>query len=484
MWSGTSTSTVDCAALIPPQTITGNFLQIVTDKGTVTYSLDAKVFASGQSYHLMITVNAAAIDATISVTDWDSTGKITVTPAEGGRQLTIDPIANVTYTGSAQTPAIVVKYNNTTLTKDAANGYTCLWSNNIDAGTAVVVAIGQGTYAGAIAGATFTIQKANPTYTAPTSRTPKYSGEAEQLINAGSSSDGTIYYKLGSGQWTDDATTITATALGDYTVYWKIVGDANHNDVAESSLSVTVTSLSPDDVGKVICSSGHVHDTVSDAEAHGCTASGIIAYVNEGGVASNTCPEVSGTYAGLALALTDVSGNYKWDTTGNNCLTQSTDWAITKLWFDGVASTNALTSTEGTCASHTHAAAVVAKAYPTARPSGASMWFLPSIGQWNLMVKKMAVKAGYAERDMDWPSNSYSGHYRAPLNTVITAAGGTALAGTFYWSSSDYGSNYAWYANFSNGHIHNWQKTATNFSVRAAFAFLPVGAYSLTRERR
>lgn len=83
MWSGTSTSAVNCAALIPPQTISGNFLQIVTDKGTATYSLaSSKSFASGSSYQMTITVNAAAVGTTVAITGWTGTGNVTVQPTE------------------------------------------------------------------------------------------------------------------------------------------------------------------------------------------------------------------------------------------------------------------------------------------------------------------------------------------------------------------------------------------------------------------
>ena len=81
MYSGTSTSTVNCAALIPPQSISGNFLQIVTDIGTATYSLATeKSFTSAYSYQLTITVNAAAVGTTTSISGWTGTGSVTVQP--------------------------------------------------------------------------------------------------------------------------------------------------------------------------------------------------------------------------------------------------------------------------------------------------------------------------------------------------------------------------------------------------------------------
>lgn len=83
VYSGNSTAaTLSCAALIPPQTISGNFLQIVTDKGTVTYSLSNKAFATAKSYTFNITINAAAIGTTVAITGWTGTGNVTVQPTE------------------------------------------------------------------------------------------------------------------------------------------------------------------------------------------------------------------------------------------------------------------------------------------------------------------------------------------------------------------------------------------------------------------
>ena len=65
-----------------------------------------------------------------------------------------------------------------------------------------------------------------------------YTGSAQTLITAGTASGGTMYYKVGHGEY---ATTLPqATNAGTYTVYYKVVGDTNHNDSAEDSLEVTI----------------------------------------------------------------------------------------------------------------------------------------------------------------------------------------------------------------------------------------------------
>ena len=86
----------------------------------------------------------------------------------------------------------------------------------------------------------FTISKAAPTQVDPTAKTDLvYTGSAQNLINAGSSLDGTMKYKLGdNGVYSEDIP--SAINAGDYTVYYKVFGDPNHEDSAEQSLVVTI----------------------------------------------------------------------------------------------------------------------------------------------------------------------------------------------------------------------------------------------------
>lgn len=90
------------------------------------------------------------------------------------------------------------------------------------------------------------IAKAAPTYTAPTKKNNlTYNGNSQALVNAGSATGGTLQYKVGSGSW--GTSVPSATNAGSYTVSWKVVGDANHTNVNETSLG----SIS---IAKVPCS--------------------------------------------------------------------------------------------------------------------------------------------------------------------------------------------------------------------------------------
>ena len=75
-YTGGSTGSASCAALVVPEAggFTGEFLQIITDMGTATYSLSSKVLASGSAYTFNITVSAAAIGLTTTITTWTNGG--------------------------------------------------------------------------------------------------------------------------------------------------------------------------------------------------------------------------------------------------------------------------------------------------------------------------------------------------------------------------------------------------------------------------
>lgn len=83
------------------------------------------------------------------------------------------------------------------------------------------------------------ITKADGSVTAPAAKTDLvYNGKAQALITAGSSTTGTIQYKLNNGEYSTALP--EATNAGTYTVSYKVVGDENHEDVDEASFSVTI----------------------------------------------------------------------------------------------------------------------------------------------------------------------------------------------------------------------------------------------------
>ena len=135
-----------------------------------------------------------------------------------------------TYDGTAKTPTVTVKDGEATLVENT--DYTLAYTANTNAGTATVTVTGKGNYSGTKT-ATFTIKTADITPTAPTAKTGLvFNALPQTLISAGSAQGGEMQYystSLPSG-----------FEAKEYTVYYKVVADANHNDVAAQSFKVTI----------------------------------------------------------------------------------------------------------------------------------------------------------------------------------------------------------------------------------------------------
>ncbi|MBR0441214.1 MAG: bacterial Ig-like domain-containing protein, partial [Firmicutes bacterium] len=114
-----------------------------------------------------VTVTAAAAEGS-NYKAAEKTATLTVSAADIS-EAEIDPIADVEYTGSAQTPEPVVKLGDKTLVKDT--DYTVAYADYINVGKATVTVTGKGNYTGSVdAGFNITKAKAiaeNVTVTAP-----------------------------------------------------------------------------------------------------------------------------------------------------------------------------------------------------------------------------------------------------------------------------------------------------------------------------
>ena len=135
------------------------------------------------------------------------------------------------YDGAAKEPKAVVKDGSTVID---VSEYEIRYENNTDAGNTATVNIidkpnGNYTVSGS---KTFVIQKANIVFNpAPTAADITYDGKPHELLRPGTASGGTVQYALNSATATYRDAIPTGTEAGDYTVYYKVVGDKNHNDL-------------------------------------------------------------------------------------------------------------------------------------------------------------------------------------------------------------------------------------------------------------
>lgn len=78
-----------------------------------------------------------------------------------------------------------------------------------------------------------------PTVTAATANALTYNGTEQALVTAGKTTGGTMLYRLDDSKWSEQIP--TAKNVGKYTVWYKVQGNAEYADVAEQSLTVTVS---------------------------------------------------------------------------------------------------------------------------------------------------------------------------------------------------------------------------------------------------
>ena len=119
-----------------------------------------------------------------------------------------------------------------TIKPDANDNYEAEWT--------FTPAAGYEKYATATGTVTIKVNKATPTFTAPTAQENlTYTGQEQALITAGMTDHGTMRYSLTeNGTYSQDIP--AGTDAGAYTVWYRVIGDANHNDTAPASVAVSI----------------------------------------------------------------------------------------------------------------------------------------------------------------------------------------------------------------------------------------------------
>ncbi len=245
-----------------PLTYTGRAQQLVTEGagsgGTMVYALKAADGTKTFSETIPTAINADDYTVYYKVkgdgnhSDSDE-GQVTVTIApKTVKDPTIelfdengDPLVSYTYDGTPKMPTVVVKDGSTVIGDDVTgenDEYNVIYTNNVDAGTATVNITDKtgGNYT-VTGSATFVIVKADIKFNPePEAANITYDGKAHELVTPGTTSGGTVQYALNSPNTTFSDAIPQATEAGKYTVYYKVIGDKNHNDLAVQFVPVTI----------------------------------------------------------------------------------------------------------------------------------------------------------------------------------------------------------------------------------------------------
>ena len=203
----------------------------MTQTGSLTGEIGAVTIpvttSNYQDINLTVKVNA------VNQIKPEPDGTITATPITYGNEL-----SKSTISGKMKDPTTGDEVKGTfawtdgTIKPAASDNYEAEWT--------FTPAAGYEKYATATGTVTVKVNKATPTFTAPTAQENlTYTGQEQALITAGMTDHGTIKYSLTeNGTYSQDIP--TGTDAGAYTVWYRVIGDANHNDTAPASVAVRI----------------------------------------------------------------------------------------------------------------------------------------------------------------------------------------------------------------------------------------------------
>ncbi|MBR0273560.1 MAG: hypothetical protein IJQ59_05650 [Bacteroidaceae bacterium] len=260
--------------------------------------------------------------------------------------ITIADIAAVTYTGQALTPAVTVKDGSTVLTKDT--DFSVSYEDNENAGTAKATIIGKGDYDGQVV-KNFTINKADITPTAPTAlENLTYNTQAQTLISAGSAEGGEMQYSLDG---TTYATTLPqGTNAGSYTVFYKVVADANHNGVAAQFINVPIYKAALSNV--LLQQTNLVYNQQEQSPVITSVKAGTLDVPAEAYTISGNKATTVGNYE-VVIEPKDDAQNYdgrataQWSIVAADALTFTINLGSTSLVYNGTEQKPAVTVKDG-----------------------------------------------------------------------------------------------------------------------------------------
>ena len=216
-------------------------------------------------------------------------------------------VITVHYVGSTYTQDIIWSADSG-ITASIENG-TTLYASQHD-GKAITITYKEQT----VTTNALTVSKANPQVTAPTAKFPTYTGAAQELVNKGTTTGGEMQYSL-----TEDGTYTpaipTGTDAGEYSVYYKVQGDKDHNGTEPSGpVTITIAKADPKVTAPVpvtgLTYTGEEYELITA----GTTTGGTLVYsLDENGEYTDTIP--TGTAAQSYTVWYKVQGNENYNGT-------------------------------------------------------------------------------------------------------------------------------------------------------------------------
>ena len=242
-------ATIDAVPSANSLTYNGSAQALVTagtaDGGTLNYSLDNNSWSASIPTGINATNYTVYYMVVGDATHADNPGSsVSVTINKAALSITADD-KEIIYGDAAPTYTASYsgwKNNETTSVLGGSLDFACDYSAGSNVGDYTITPSGltASNYDITFVPGTLTVNKADAAVTTLPAAVEglAYTGSAQTLISAGTATGGEMQYKLDNGEYSTALP--TATDVKVYTVYYKVVGDANHNDVEEASLEVTI----------------------------------------------------------------------------------------------------------------------------------------------------------------------------------------------------------------------------------------------------
>lgn len=351
----------------------------------------------------------------------DRTLTWTIAPNTNALTVTLNSADEIVYDGNAKKPAVTVKSGDNTL---AADDYTLTYSNNTDAGSATVKAVGKGNYAGAEGSRSFEIKRASITPVVSMEGWT-YGESAKTPFVSGNSGSGEVTYTYYTNA--ECSTGATASKPADAGTYWvkaNVAQTANYNAGTTEAVSFTI--------GKASAPSGITGEV---SLYHADTTAGTF--------------EASALKGVPAVGWTDVKFESVGDMSGDGVLSAAPTLAGGKLSYapTGTAGADKTATVTATVSSKNYENATVTLTFKTVNIN--IDW--DAIGKDNIALKSAPVygdknsdiltikNADYTAKTTEkvpgklsvQEPNSYPAAGTTSVTLVFTPAEGSGISGTF-----------------------------------------------------
>ena len=300
----------------------------VPEGATVNYSTDGEHYSTVNFIYQDVTDGAQTVYYKVEKTNYTTvTGSATVTIAKATPVVSTAPTASaITYgqtlndstlTGGSVTGVEGTEisgqfsWSDNTIAPDVANSNTTEYN-------VTFTPIDATNYSTVVCRVKLTVNKADSSVTAPTAiQSLGYTGSPKALVTAGTATGGTMYYAVtdnttSSAPTSDNAWSTTVPSKTDadtYKVWYKVIGDANHNSTQADFISVRINQAAPSVTAPTAIQSLGYTGSPKELVTAGTATGGTMYYAVTDNTATSA-PTNDSAWSTTVPSKTDA-GNYK-----------------------------------------------------------------------------------------------------------------------------------------------------------------------------